>query len=239
MNICICDDDALEIKRISSLIDEFNTQNDINLTYDSYSNAIDMVSDITIGSYDLIFLDILMPGLTGIDAAKEIRKTDQVVEIVFLTSSPEFALESYSVNAKNYLLKPALKAKVFSILNQLLSEKNAPFEGLLIKNKTCIAKIPFAKIAYIEVISKKLIFHLIDGEQREISGSLTDYEEELEGRFEFLKVHRSFWVNLWHMSELTGNTFIAFNGTIIPISRLLLKDVRQRYMDHLFIEKEV
>jgi two-component SAPR family response regulator len=72
--------------------------------------------------FDIYCLDIMMPGFTGIDAAKEIRTFDKTAPILFFTSSPEFALESYSVKAINYVLKPISKEKLFFAFDELLEQ---------------------------------------------------------------------------------------------------------------------
>ncbi len=74
---------------------------------------MDLLASMERENYDLLFLDVLMPGLSGIQAAREIRQKNENIKIVFLTSSPEYAVESYSVQATNYLLKPATEERLF------------------------------------------------------------------------------------------------------------------------------
>ncbi len=191
------------------------------------------------GDYDILLLDILMPGINGMQAAHEIRAFDAGVKIVLLTSSPEFAVESYAVKAYDYILKPVSKDKLFSILDAVIAEELKPLEGLTIKTQSGVARILFSRLAFVEIMNRKLYFHLADGSVREVSASLASFEEELLARAEFVKVHRSYIVNLWQVGELRSKELITHAGKTVPMSRLLYGKVREAYMRHLFLEKGV
>ena len=124
MKIAICDDNAQELIRISSLIDNYRLEKNMLLTYKTFQSAAELVSTLESGDadYDVLLLDILMPGLSGLQAAYEIREFDGVTKIIFLTSSPEFAVESYQVKAYNYILKPVSKEKLYTVLDELVKE---------------------------------------------------------------------------------------------------------------------
>ncbi|MEG0778370.1 MAG: LytTR family DNA-binding domain-containing protein [Oscillospiraceae bacterium] len=239
MRIAICDDDSSELSRISSLLNAYRLENDVKLTYKTYLSAAELLSTMKCNQYDLLLLDILMPGFSGIDAAREVRGFDSSVNIIFLTSSPEFALESYSVKARDYMLKPVSKEKLFSTLNIIFNEEKPVLDGLSVKTQNGMARILFAKLAFVEVVNKRLHFHISDGSVREVCAPLSEYEEKLLSRPEFIKVHRSYIVNMEQMCELTSNGFISHNGSTVPISRLLYSQVRRTYMDHLFAEAKV
>lgn len=208
------------------------------LIYSAYQSTTELISTMKSREYDVLLLDILMPGISGIQAANEIREFNELVKIIFLSSSPEFAVESYQVKAYNYLLKPVSKEKLFHLLDQLIMEDQKPQEGLRVKTQKTISFILFSRIVFVEVIQKKLYFHLTDGSVREINASLSSIEDMLLCRPEFVKIHRSYLVNLWHVSEISFKELITSTGKTLPVSRLLYGKVRKAYMEHLFIEKE-
>lgn len=234
MHIAICDDNCKELLHISGLLDSYRQEKDADFTFKVYSNATELIFDMENKFYDLLLLDILMPGLSGIKAAKEIRESNSVVKIIFLTSSPEFALESYGVRAEDYILKPISKERFFSTLDNLFAQDKTASEGFSIKTQSAMTKILFSNIVYVEVMNKRLYFYLSDGSIHEIYSSLSNYEDTLLSREGFIKVHRSYIVNMWKMSKITKNKFITQKGTIIPISRLLYSEVRKAYMEYLF-----
>ena len=239
MKISVCDDDSQELERISSFLDTYKRESKVPLTYKTFQSATELISSISSGDYDILLLDILMPGINGMQAAHEIRAFDAGVKIAFLTSSPEFAVESYAVKAYDYILKPVSKDKLFSILDAVIAEELKPLEGLTVKTQSGMARILFSRLAFVEIMNKKLYFHLADGSVREVSASLASFEEELLARAEFVKVHRSYIVNLWQVGELGSKELITHAGKTVPISRLLYGKVREAYMRHLFLEKGV
>lgn len=117
MNIAICDDEILFTRELSSLLTHWAKKNDFSLTLYPYSNGDDLLTALRTIPVDLIFLDIIMPLLNGIDTAREIRSMGLTVPVIFLTSSREFALDSYDVKAFHYLLKPVNTLKLFSVMD--------------------------------------------------------------------------------------------------------------------------
>ena len=114
MNIAIVDDLKTDSDRLVGFIDTYMKQHNLQYgTLDRFSSGEDFLGAFTPGKYDLSFLDIYMDGITGMETAKRIRQTDHDCRIIFITTSPEFAVESYNVNASFYLLKPIGKDGVF------------------------------------------------------------------------------------------------------------------------------
>lgn len=120
MQIAICDDDQDELGCISSILDTYREERKASIAYHVFYSATELLTTAKSGDYDLYILDVMMPAINGMEAAVEIRSFDQEAEIVFLTSSPEFAVESYKYKAQNYLLKPARREQIFSLMDMLL-----------------------------------------------------------------------------------------------------------------------
>lgn len=239
MRIAICDDDSQELNRVSSCIELYREERSKAITYKAFQSAVELLSDMSSSQYDLLFLDILMPGINGMTAARELRTFDEGVKIIFLTSSPEFAVESYAVKAYDYILKPVSRDRLNALLDSILAEAQEPLDGLTVKTRMGMARILYSRLSFVEVMNKKLYFNMTDGSIREVTSPLADFEEQLLLRPEFVKVHRSYIVNLWYVIELDAKELITASGKHIPISRLLCGGVREAYMKHLFLEKGV
>jgi Response regulator of the LytR/AlgR family len=237
LRIAICDDEALELSHVCTLIKEYQEHSGCALRFDMFTSATELLETMKIGAYDLLLLDILMPGVNGMQTAREIRGYDQDIKIVFLTSSPEFAVDSYAVNAYYYLLKPVSQIKLFPILDKIFLDFTRAREALSVKHSSGIMRIFFDRLEFLEVMNKKLYFHQTDGCTKEIYGTLSEYETALLDREEFIKIHRSYIINMGWIKDLKPGMLTTNSGHKLPISRLLYPQVRDGYMNYLFFEK--
>jgi DNA-binding LytR/AlgR family response regulator len=237
MRIAACDDNLQVLDRLSKLLDAYRQKTKASFTYKVYSDGDSLLKDVHEGGFDFLLLDVMMPLVNGMQIAYEVRTFDENVKIAFLTSSPEFAVESYSVEAFAYLLKPATADNLFPILNKLFLAAQKAEEGLRIKFQNGFANLLFSRLAYVEVMNRTLCFHLTDGSVRELVAPLSDYEEALLQRPEFIRVHRSFIVSLCQIQELRTTDILTYTGSTVPISRRLYAQVRKAYVDQLFTEK--
>ena len=239
MKIAICDDDKRELQQIAALVENYRKERKAELTCVVYQSATELLVSMGRTEYDVLLLDVMMPGVNGIQAAREIRDSNDAVEIVFLTSSPEFAVESYTVRAYHYLLKPLTKDKLYPILDKLSNHFKDEEAVLHVKSQTSIFNVPYSKIEYVEVNAKTLYFHLTDGSIRAVYGSLSLYEKQLLSRPGFLRVHRSYLVNLSWVRELRQKELLMESGGHVPISRSAGAAVRTAYTRFLFHESAV
>lgn len=233
MYIAVCDDHPETLEAVSSLLDSWERERQIPLPRKLFSNAIDLLDAARRERFTLYLLDILMPRMDGMTAAQDIRAFDCAADIVFLTSSPEFACESYRVQALDYLLKPVDRELLFRLLDRLFLREQSPEEALTLKNGATIIRVPFSQLAFVEVMRKRLYFNLTDGEVREIKGSLRDYEDLLLSRGEFMRVHRSYIVNMLQAAEFSPSRIRTFSGKDVPVSRLLYPRLQKDYLDLL------
>ena len=234
MHIAICDDNPQELKRIAAIVEKYAKASSWPVQHHIFSNAAEMLQAAESMRFSHYFLDVMMPCMDGISAAQEIRTFDKGAEIVFLTSFREYAYQSYSVKAYDYLLKPVQEERLFDLLEQFqLKETNAE-ACICVQTVRGFFRIPYAQLSFLEVYQKKLYFHLADKQIRVVAGSMTEYEVDLLSRTEFAKIHRSYIVNLNQVSALSPDGCLLFSGENLPISRLLYHRVQDRYMSHLF-----
>lgn len=238
MYIAICDDQTRELDAIMRLLQAWQLERQTPLHYKTFRSAGELLVAAKKEHFTLYLLDVMMPGTDGLAAAREIREFDDTAEIVFLTSSPSFAYESYGVRALDYLLKPISQKMLFPLLDKLSLREQKPEEGLTLKCGSTLIRVPFSQLTYVEVYGKHLFFNLTDGSSREVFGSLRDFEEALLSRPEFIRVHRSYIVNMLQIAELSPNGIHTFSGKDLPVSRLLYPQLKKEYMKLLFSEQE-
>lgn len=236
MRIVACDDDARFLRELSSLLNQYGEENHCNVEYKTYTNPLELVNQIEKGMhYDAILLDVFMPGINGIQCAKDIRAFDSFVKIIFLTSSAEYAVESYSVRAYQYLLKPVQKENLFPVLKTLEKETETAKKNILVfRTKTGITKVSLSKLEYCEVINRKITLHLTNGEECECNLRMNELEEKLKNYKKFFKPHRSFLVNMDYIQTLATHSIIMDCGTKIPVPREKYARIKQVYMEYIF-----
>lgn len=238
MYIAVCDDQAEELETVTELLRQWQEQRRCPLHFQTFRSAAQLLDAARRERFTLYLLDVMMPGMDGMDAARELRSFDEAAELVFLTSSPGFAYESYGVKAMEYLLKPIRAQTLHPILDQLWLREQRPQDSLTLKAGGTLIRIPFSQLAFVEVNGKHLYFNLADGQVRQTAGSLREYETALLAREEFTRIHRSYIVNMLQIAELSPAGVRTFSGKSLPVSRLLYPQLQKDYMKLLFSERE-
>ena len=176
IKIAFCDDEMEVLHQMNELLDRYQVERNEDITYVAFQSPFELLTEIEKGIRpDILFLDVVMPGQNGMDVAKEIRQYDTNMKIIFLTSSPEFAVESYTVGAYFYQLKPIWEESFFRLMDSVLSEcEKKKKNSLILRSKDGITRIDLQQLEYCEVLGRKLLFHLEDGAVLESAGSLDD-----------------------------------------------------------------
>ena len=236
MKIAACDDDLVFLQELSSCFEHYNEISNDKIEYKTFSNPLDLMEQLEKGvSYDAIFLDIFMPGINGIECARDIRTYDNLVKIIYLTSSSEYAIESYTVRAYYYLLKPLQKDKLHIVLNQLAEELNATKNDvIMLKCKTGIVKLSLSRLEYCEVIKRKVTIYTCDGKEYQCSYTMNELEQELKYCGMFIRPHRSFLINMNYINSLTIHDIFMESGAVIPIPKEKYTYIKNTYMEYVF-----
>jgi DNA-binding LytR/AlgR family response regulator len=237
--IAICDDMAEDRNKVLTLFQTYGLNKKIPFTYKLFENGFQLLDSIESGAkFDIIVLDIIMPHITGMEAARRIRELDSSAVIIFLTSSPEFAVESYAVNAYYYLLKPVAEVNFNGAIDRLLRRRSLGNEASIIINVgKSIKRLLVSTIVYCEVIRTSIYYHMEDGTVHQTSGTLAGLEKELMRYPQFIKPHRSFLVNLRHVTEVTVSKVVTDIGDAIPLSRSKHNDISHAFLSYVFDEE--
>lgn len=240
LNIAICDDNIGDLSNMVSLIGDYQAlqRDKDSIQTSSFQNAFDLIASMESSQeYDLVLLDVLMPHLTGMEAAKEIRQFNQDVKIIFMTSSPEFAVDSYSVNAYYYALKPIWKEQLFVLLDKVIAENEIHLgDSLLIKSKTGLTRIYTSRLEFAEVVGRTIFYHLKDGTVIEASGTISELENMLMDNPSYIRSHRSYIVNMEHINTLRQREILMESGSLVPMARSNYNTIKSAYFSFAFKE---
>lgn len=180
LKIIACDDDVAFLDRLHRMIDRWSTETGTAVDVALVTRGEDLLARHAASRADIILLDMIMPLANGMDTARELRQADTAVRLVFLTSSPEFALESYEVRAFDYLLKPVTYERLAQLLDELSSMRPAATDELVIKTSFGYHALRLSDIEYAEARNKHVVFHLRDGRDIEALESFRSVEDRLE-----------------------------------------------------------
>lgn len=233
MNIAICDDEQLFLDTICHFIEEWSKQHGKKVRLFRFTNGDDLLHTYWNEGIDLIFLDVVMPLLNGIDTAKELRSNNQMVPIVFLTASREFAVDSYEVKALNYLLKPISKEKMFQLLDDFFKTFEKPKVTFAAQTALGFCKIIVDEVEYLEAQNKEVHVHLSNGTTIEIRELFSTCEEFFSIDKGFFKCHRSYLVNLSYVEQFNKNQVTTCNS-VLPIARNRYSLFKDAYFNHMF-----
>lgn len=229
LNISICEDENIQALYLESLIkehlDNLKIEYNINL-FNSGEELIKKYNKYT----DILFLDIKMRGLSGMDTAKEIRKFDKNIEIIFTTALQEYVFEAYEVKAFRYLLKPIDKNLLFNYLDLCIKEINHKSKKICLKYKSNLLILNLDDILYAEVIQKNTTIYTKDNSYS-LKMSLKDLETTINSS-SFFKCHNSYLVNMDKVNSINPN-FVTIGKYTIPISRPRYKEFKTRLTSYL------
>ena len=236
IKIAFCDADMEVLHQMNELLDRYRVERNEDITYAAFQSPFELLTEIEKGIRpDILFLDVVMPGQNGMDVAKEIRQYDTNMKIIFLTSSPEFAVESYSVGAYFYQLKPIWEESFFRLMDAVLVEcEKKKKNSLILRSKDGITRIDLQQLEYCEVLGRKLLFHLENGAVLESAGSLDDLAGQLMQYSNFFRPHRSFLVNMEYIQNISSRSIKMVNDAEIPIPHGKCSEIKNTYMEYAF-----
>ena len=216
LNIAIADDEKAYIDQIQEYITQYGKEKNREIRTEAFCNG-DRLLESGSSRFDIIFLDIEMGEKNGMDVAREIRKTDQDVVIVFITNMAQYAINGYEVGALDYVLKP-INYYTFSVrLERAVSRvKKRQSDDILLNLPDGIRRVKVDRIHYVEVQSRMLHYHTEDGVFI-VRGTLQGAEALLR-ESHFVRCNHWYLVNLQYVSEIRKNLVIVA-GDELEISR--------------------
>lgn len=237
INLVICDDDLDSADAVRRQIAQWSEQSRVPVQIKICRDGDQLLESCLKEQADVIFLDIMMPLLNGMDAAREIRKTNSLVKIIFFSSCREFAVESYDVKASGYLLKPVQYDKLCRVLDDIAASLYRERDMITIRTEFGYQSIYADTIECVEAQNKRIAFVLSDGSRRDMSGTLSHYEQMLTCEKGFFKCHRSYIVYIPAVDHFTSTEILTRSGFRIPIARGFSKAFQKAYFAYMFQEE--
>ena len=228
MRIAICDDLNTERKKVIEALNSIMG----NFSVNEFDDGHELIKSHMHMPFDLMILDILMPKISGMDTARLLREKGVKTPVVFISSSDEFGVMSYSVLAFDYILKPIDVERLRECMKRLLAQKKKK-HYISVTYSGTETKILLSNIQCMESNLRKVIITLSENREIEIVGKLTDFEEYLT-KHGFCRCHKSYIVNIEHIDSIENDTFFLTGGRTVKISRTYLQEAKKAYFDYVF-----
>lgn len=231
MEIALVEDNKQDAKLLAEYFERFTHETGTEFTLSVFDNGVKFLEHYTVGRYSIIFLDIDMPYLNGMETARKLREKDKSVLIVFVTNLASYAIDGYQVQAFDFVLKPLVYYDFKIRLKRTLRSLRASLgTRLMLKNAKGTFSVDAAKIIYIEALNNKLVYHF-DKQVIPVAGHMRDAEVRLldEG---FFKCHRCYLVNLRYVVSVEDDA-VNLGEVRVPLSRLRRKDMLTALTDFL------
>lgn len=236
--MALCDDDAAQRATVSKQLEAYALQRpDLAVKLSVFSSAEELLAAEARGElFDLYLLDVVMPGMTGIELGLRLREQGRTGVIVYLTVSPEYALDSYETRAFYYLLKPVEPERLCWVLdNAVASVIRRRDACITVKTKDGLQLVRLDHIQYVELTGRTACYHLCDQERVDSVTMRSSFHAEMAPLLEnngFFACGASFVVNFYYVTAVEKRHVVLENGDRVPLSRGQVTQVRQQWNDY-------
>lgn len=230
VHFAICDDNNIDSNYVSNLVNKWANERKYQINIDIFDSAEAFLFHYDGDkNYDILLLDIEMKKMDGVTLAREIRKTNKSVQIVFITGYSDYIADGYDVEALHYLMKPLKEEKLFVVLDRALNRIIQNEKYLLLNYYDETIRIPLHEIVYIEVDRNYVTIH--SNQDYTIKKTLGEIEKELDKRF--FRIGRSVIVNLKYISRVTKTDVFLANNTILQLPRGVYDSLNRAIINEL------
>ena len=225
ISVVICDDLEEDRFTLSRALQHYAAGHRLELSLDTVSSGGELLARWAPGKWDVAFLDIYMPGLSGVDIARQLRECDPDCALIFVTTSQDHGLVGYDLQIADYLVKPFGQPEVNSVLDWLLQNRHDQIRTLRFHSDWEAVEVRLRDISYIEVQQHTALIHT-GSRVFSTRRGIDSLEAEIHAE-QFFRCHRSFLVNLEHVVDIQKRDFRMDDGTLVPISLQNLPRARQ------------
>lgn len=232
IRIAIVEDEASFAQLLQNYLKQYEEEHKVFFQISTFSDGLDIVTDYS-ANYDIILLDIQMKHLDGMRTAQKIRELDDNVDFIFITSTIQFAVQGYTVDAMGYVLKPVSYISFSQLLEKAIQKtlsKQQKFYFTVNVDGGQL-RLESAQIYYVESQKHYILIHSDKGNHL-TAGPLKRLEDLLSPQG-YAKCHNAYLINLQHVVGILQNTVELTDGSMIPISRTRKKEFMDRLTDYM------
>ena len=210
LRIVIVDDEKVVADILESFFKRYSEEHAVDYSIEWYSNPIVFLTEYT-NRFDIVFLDIELPSMNGVECARKLREVDTSVSLVFVTNMKQYAINGYEVNADDFIVKPVSYYDFAMKLERLFKKMNIKKEvKISVRNDGMIKCLDIVNIRYVDVFKHKLTYHTTEGDF-ECRGSINKIEELFLANH-FAKCNKYCFANLRYVTGVDGYKVLLSYG---------------------------
>lgn len=233
VTIGLCDDNKRELLLAEKAVSAYFSARGRSVEIHKFDKSSEFLDSLPTTSYAIALLDICMPGLTGIDVAREIRKSGTECSVIFLTTSREYAVEAFEVDAVQYLIKPYTQKSFDEALDKAFRDIDKPERFIVKKIDGVMRRISVDKIVLVESDKHYVEIVTADGKECRIRATIEELFADLQPFRNFAQPHKSYLVNMQYVKSVSPDGIVA-GGRIVPVSRGKYAAFKTEYVDFVF-----
>lgn len=233
INIAIVDDLSMDSDTLKYYVQKYYSEKNTEIQITVFSSGEEFAAHYKKGSYQLIFLDIYMKSINGMETAHMIRASGDTCALIFVTTSSEFAVSSYDVQADYYLLKPFEQNKLYGALERIHFQNSTDSRYIEVISDRMPVRVPIQSIVYADTYRNAIQLHTDAGILKSYQTFQT-LEEMIQEYPCFLSCYRGCIVNMDRISEAQEDGFVMDNGEFVPVRKRGSNMIRKAYLQYLF-----
>lgn len=231
MRIAIIEDEQVHRELLDTYIRKWGIDTKVTLTIQHYENAESFLFQWEDMDFDVLFVDIQMSGMNGMELARQVRAKDVNTTIVFTTGISDYLEEGYEVAALRYLLKPISEEKVASCLSQVIEKRKSDDCVIIHTPNAETRKLSTEEINYVEAMGHGSLVGLAHSEAAECKESISELAEML-GTKEYRKCHRSYLCRIGNIHQIDKEMIYFDDGSSIPVSRRMYQEINKAFIEY-------
>ena len=231
-NVAICDDEREALELLGPAVRSALRNRNVDAAIDLFARPKDLLNRMETVHYDLLFLDIEMPGMSGLELAQKLRKDGNLIDIIYISNREDLVFDALRTNPRGFIRKTRLIQDVSGVIDTYLSTRQSSEQPktLIVKDRDQVIYIPLDKLRYIEGSGKNQMAYIVGKDQPlELHKSMQDLEQELSSQG-FLRIHKGYLLNYRFIRRIGDNEVVLTNGENLPVSRRKQQEIKEAYL---------
>lgn len=236
LKVAIVENEKEQTEITKSFLERYGKEKGVKMEIQSFPNGFDFLENAKAG-FDVVFMDIDMPGMNGMEASEKFRKSQKKASLIFVTNLPQYAIDGYKVDALDFILKPMTYEDFSLAMGKVMARHQEDKGSFAIESHGVVRKLLTEEVLFIEVVKHDIVIHLTSKENITFRGSIKALENKLNPDY-FFKCNSGYVINLDYVKALDSDMVVLTSGDRLAVSRSHRKELLNR-INELFSKEMI